>query len=108
MISPTKFALQYRLPIKLRIKYKLNLQTYKALFMGTPSYISGLLHFEKRQQTLRSDSTKLLHHGPRSKINYGHSSFVVAAPRLWNEFSDYGPPHVILILVHSSIESQNC
>ena len=71
------------LPIKSRIKYKLNLLTYKALFMGTPSYLSDLLHFEKHQQTLRSESTKLLlHPGPRSKRNYGHSSFVVAAPRL--------------------------
>ena len=73
------------LPIKSRIKFKLNLLTYKALFMGSPSYLSDLLHFEKHQQTLRSESTKLLHPGPRSKINYGHSSFVVAAPRLWNK-----------------------
>ena len=140
------------LPIKSRIKFKLNLLTYKALFMGTPSYLSDLLHFEKHQQTLRSESTKLLHPGPRSKRNYGHSSFVVAPPRLWNKlplqiheaksvtifrkrlkthlltldlppnlliwastdrhmmkfFSDYGPPHWILISVHSAIESQYC
>ena len=75
------------LPIKSRIKFKLNLLTYKALFMGTPPYLSDLLHFEKHQQTLRSESTKLLHPGPRSKRNYGHSSFVVAAPRLWNKLS---------------------
>ena len=49
------------------------------------SYICDLLHFEKHQQTLRSESTKLLHPGLRSKRNYGHSSFVVAAPRLWNK-----------------------
>ena len=73
------------LPIKSRIKFKRNLLTYKALFMGTPSYLSDLLHFEKHQQTLRSESTKLLHPGPRSKVNYGHSSFVVAASRLWNK-----------------------
>ena len=73
------------LPIKSRIKFKLNLLTYKALFMGTSSYLSDLLHFEKRYQTLRSESTKLLHPGPRSKRNYGHSSFVVVAPRLWNK-----------------------
>ena len=132
------------LPIKSRIKFKLNLLTCKALFMGTLSYLSDLLHFEKHQQTLRSESTKLLHPGQRSKKNYGHSSFVVAAPRLWNtwikishylsekikntpfyirpttliwastdrhmmnSFSDYGPPHWILILVHSAIESQYC
>ena len=53
--------------------------------MGTPLYLSDLLHFEKHQQTLRSESTKLLHPGPRSKRNYGHSSFVVAAPRLWSK-----------------------
>ena len=73
------------LPIKSRIKFKLNLLTYKVLFMGTPPYLSDLLHFEKHQQTLRSESTKLLHPGPGSKRNYGHSSFVVAAPRLWNK-----------------------
>ena len=75
------------LPIKSRIKFKLNLLTYKTLFMGTPSYLSDLLHFEKHQQILRSESTKLLHPGPWSKRNYGHSSFVVAAPRLWNKSS---------------------
>ena len=73
------------LPIKSRVKFKLNLLTYKALVMGTPSYLSELLHFEKHQQTLRSKSTKLLHPRPRSKRNYGHSSFVVATPRLWNK-----------------------
>ena len=73
------------LPKKSRIKFKLDLLTYKTLLIGTLSYLSDLLHFEKHQQTLRSESTKLLHPGPRSKINYGHSSFVVAAPRLWNK-----------------------
>ena len=53
--------------------------------MGTPLYLSDLLHFEKHQHTLRSESTKLLLPGPRSKRTYGHSSFVVAAPRLWNK-----------------------
>ena len=74
------------LPIKSRIKFELNLLKYKAQFMGAPSYLSNLLlHFEKHKQTLRSESTKLLRPGPRSKRNYGHSSFVVAAPRLWNK-----------------------
>ena len=74
-------------PIKSRIKFKLNLLTYKSLFMGTPSYLSDSLHFGKNQQTLRSESTKLLHTGPRSKRNYGHFLFVVAAPCLWNKLS---------------------
>ena len=55
------------LPIKSCIKFKLNLLTYKALFMGTPSYLTDLLHLEKRQQPLRSESTKLLHPGLWSK-----------------------------------------
>ena len=53
--------------------------------MGTPSYLSALFHFENRQQTLRSESMKLLHLGPRTRRNYGHSSFVVVAPRLLNK-----------------------
>ena len=72
------------LPIKSRITFKLNLLTYKALSTGTPSYLSELLHFKHRQQTLRSETIKLLHPGPRPKRNYGYSSFEVAAPRLWN------------------------
>ena len=75
------------LSIKSCIKFKLNLLTYKSLFMGTLSYLSDLLHFEKHQQRLRSESTKSLHPGPRSKRDYGHSSCVVAAPRLWNKLS---------------------
>ena len=47
------------LPIKSRIKFKLNFLIDKALLMGTPSYLSDLLHFEKCQQTLRSERTKL-------------------------------------------------
>ena len=54
------------LPIKSRITFKLNLLTYKALFTGTPSYLSDLLHFEKHEQTPRSESKKLSHPGPRS------------------------------------------
>ena len=48
------------LPIKSHIKFKLNLLTYKALFMGTPSYLRDLLHFEKRQQTLEFKGTKFI------------------------------------------------
>ena len=87
------------LPIKSRIKFKLNLLTYKALVMGTPSYLSDLLHFEKYQQTLRSESTKLLHPGPRSKRNYGHSFIVcscraalvkqIASWNTWSKISHY-------------------
>ena len=48
------------LPIKSRIKFKLNILTYKELLMGIPSYLSALLHFENRQLTLKSESVKLL------------------------------------------------
>ena len=49
------------------IEFKLNLLTYKTLSMCKPSYlICDLLHFENRQQTLISESKKLLHPGPRS------------------------------------------
>ena len=38
--------------------------------MGAPLYLSDFLHFENRQRTLRSETMKFLHSGPRSKINY--------------------------------------
>ena len=82
--SPLLKSLHW-LPIKSRIKFKLNLLTYKALFMGTPTYLSDLLHFEKHQNTLRSESTKYIPDRGQSKRNYVHSSFVVAASRLWNK-----------------------
>ena len=57
----------HRLPIKSRIKFKRNLLTYKALFMGTPSYLRDLLHFEKHQQILRSELYTLCNNNtPRS------------------------------------------
>ena len=37
------------------------------------------------RKTQRSETMMSLHPGPRSKINYSHSSFVVAAPSLWNK-----------------------
>ena len=75
----SSLKLLHWLAIKSCIKFKLNLLTYKALFIHGYSYLSDLLHFENRMQTPRS--------GARSKRNYGHSSFEVSAcaPRLWDK-----------------------
>ena len=51
--------------------------------------VSYCITWLRESPALRSESMQLstcsYYLGPQSKRNYGHSSFVVAAPRLWNK-----------------------
>ena len=72
------------LPVRYRIVYKILLIVYKAVNGISPLYISNLLSFYTPSRNLRSNE-KLLLIEPKSKHSWGDRSFVVAAPRLWNE-----------------------
>ena len=72
------------LPIKSHIKFKLNLLTYKALLMGTPSYLSDF-YISRKTSKHWDPKVRSYHILDRGQTNNGHSSFVVAAPRLWNK-----------------------
>ena len=75
------------LPVKFRINFKILLLTFKALHGMTPNYIRDLLTIRAQgRYSLRSNSSIVLE-VPRDKIlrSFGHRSFSMAAPNLWNE-----------------------
>ena len=74
----------HRLPVRYRIVYKILLIVYKAVNGLSPLYTSNLFSFYTPSRNLRSNE-KLLLIEPKSKHSWGDRSFVVAAPRLWNE-----------------------
>ena len=79
------------LQVKDRICFKIMLYVYKCIMNVAPSYLCDLitlfsdtLTVQNRPRLLSSsDTTKLL--VPRSRKRAGDHSFVVAAPKLWNE-----------------------
>ena len=79
------------LQVKDRICFKIMLYVYKCIMNVTPSYLCDLITLFSDTLTIEnrprlhssSDATKLL--VPRSRKRAGDHSFVVAAPRLWNE-----------------------
>ena len=72
------------LPVDIRIQYKINLLTFKALHGMAPEYLSVLLCFYSPVRNLRSSSSSLLDI-PSSKTKCtGDRAFSVCAPKLWN------------------------
>ena len=72
------------LPIEQRIEFKLLLFTYKALHDTAPSYIKDMLEPYVPHRHLRSAKKMLLREPAYNLHSYGHRSFSVSAPRLWN------------------------
>ena len=81
-ITPVLIKL-HRLPIKLRIQFKVLLLVYKALNRLAPKYIKELLVPYKPRSHLRSEAKGLLDE-PRTRLKFGDRAFSISAPRLWN------------------------
>lgn len=76
----------HSLPVLTRIKFKVQLLTFKALHNLVPLYISDPLIQYTPSRFLRSSSHHLLS-VPHSKLPIlGGRSFCVMAPKLWNSF----------------------
>ena len=79
------------LPVKQRIHYKVLLYIYKCLHSDAPRYLIDLVTTHRSQHSLDcqrrlrsfSDHTRLS--VGRSKKKAGDSSFIIGAPRLWNQ-----------------------
>ena len=82
-ISPVLINLHW-LPVADRIKFKILLITYKSLYNLAPSYISDMISRYTPPRRLRSSSTIQLEHKKYNLKTYGHRSFSVIAPELWN------------------------
>ena len=73
------------LPVNLRIKYKINLLTWKALHGKCPEYISELLTVRENGMDLRTGNTNVLN-VPKTKLKtMGDKAFSVVAPKSWNQ-----------------------
>ena len=82
-ITPVLASL-HRLPVKLRIDFKILFITYKALHGLAPAYVSELLSPYTTMRSVRSSNQNLLA-VPRAKLKTkGDCAFAALAPRLWN------------------------
>ena len=82
-ITPILLNLHW-LPVAQRVKFKILLLTFKAINDVAPIYLKELLSKYQPSRTLRSKSKSLLSPKPYNLKSYGHRSFSVAAPELWN------------------------
>ena len=73
------------LPVRLRIKFKLLLVTYKIMNGLAPSYLSELLLPCELHRELRSSCMGNLEIPRTRTVTYGDRAFSAVAPRLWNE-----------------------
>ena len=82
-ITPVCIDLHF-LPLKVRIKYKICLLTYKALKFRQPSYLVELLQQRTLTRTLRSEASGQLEEPVIALSNYSNRCFSYQAPRMYN------------------------
>ena len=81
----------HRLPIAVRVKFKILLLTHRALKGQAPDYIAHCVSRRQPVRSLRSSEHSLLC-VPRTRRRWGDRAFSVAAPNLWNAL----PHHMTL------------
>ena len=77
------------LPVNQRIIYKVALIAYKALNGLAPNCIRNMLNYSISSVNLRSSSKGLLIVPRVRLVNCCERSFSYAAPKLWNEITEY-------------------
>jgi len=82
-VTPMLVALHW-LPIRYRIKYKINLITFKTLHDMAPQYLKTLLKPLDSLDKLRSANKNYLQE-QSFKTNFGLRAFSVSAPKLWKK-----------------------
>ncbi|KAK0149958.1 hypothetical protein N1851_009282 [Merluccius polli] len=80
----------HRLPVTLRIQFKIFLYTFKAIHNLIPPYLSDLLHTATPARSLRSSSPLHLTVPPAHLNTMGSRAFSRSAPQLWNSLA----PHI--------------
>ena len=77
------------LPVRFRIKFKINLLVYKSLNRQAPSYLTSMLNYQQHQRTTRLARKSYMLQEKRSKlVSMGDRAFSVVAPKYWNELPD--------------------
>ena len=83
-ITPVLMKLHW-LPVKLRIRYKINLLTFKCINGLAPKYLCDLIEeYRPTRSGLRSAGKDLLVEREGRTETYGERPFSVCAPKLWN------------------------
>jgi len=72
------------LPVRARIKYKVELLTFKTLTTHRPTYLHNLLQFRTTPRHVRSSEHHSLHVAAARTV-FGSRAFCHAAPTVWNE-----------------------
>ena len=72
------------LPVAYRVKYKLNVLTWKALHDQAPEYISDLIHERDHGIDLRMGNSLVLDIPKTNLKSMGDKAFSVVAPKAWN------------------------
>ena len=86
-ISPVLISIHW-LPIPLRIRYKINLLTFKSLRGMGPPYLKNLLTPYSPSIDLRSANKGLLKEHSYNLSTYGHRAFYFVAPNYWNDLPE--------------------
>ena len=77
------------LPVRLRIKLKINLVVYKSLNGQAPSYLTSMLNYQQHQRITRLARKSYMLPEKRSKLlSMSDRAFSVVAPKYWNELPD--------------------
>ncbi len=72
------------LPVSHKIKYKMNMLTWKALNGRSPEYISEMISIRETEIDLRTGNTRILTI-PKTKLKtMGDKAYSVTAPKTWN------------------------
>ena len=87
-IKPSLKALNW-LPVEKRIKFKINVITFKALKGEAPAYIKAMLEYHQSARSTRSSRKQFILEEKRSKlVTMGDRAYSVVAPKYWNNLPD--------------------
>ena len=73
--------------VRFRIIFKILTITFKAIYNMAPKYLSDLITFKTRTMCHLRSNNKFLLSQPSVKTRRGDRTFVVAAPKLWNDLA---------------------
>ena len=76
------------LPVDHRVRYKIELLTFKAVIGVAPKYLCDLTQPYSQSRSLRSNAKRLLKHNDCRLKRFGGRSFKCVAPVLWNSLPD--------------------
>ena len=87
-ITPSLKALNW-LPVEKRIKFKINVITFKALKGEAPTYIKAMLEYHQSARSTRSSRKQFILEEKRSKlVTMGDRAYSIVAPKYWNNLPD--------------------